>query len=172
MDELYGKLYEALGRLKRLRISNLFPEMTKTDCMTLLAIDHFNKEKDDGVLTVSELAEKIHMKPSAVSRTLKGLDDRGLIERTVNRADRRNTYVTVSEKGHEEWKRMEAQGLAFAQAVFSRMSAEDVEHLISYVNRFASVAEEEIARIVSERAAAKTSSHVTAQEGTGPDETE
>ena len=42
MDELYGKLYEALGRLKRLRIGDLFQEMTKTDGMTLLAIDHFN----------------------------------------------------------------------------------------------------------------------------------
>ena len=155
MDELYGKLYEALGRLKRLRIGDLFQEMTKTDGMTLLAIDHFNKEKEDGVLTVSELAEKIHMKPSAVSRTLKSLEDRGLIERTVNRADRRNTYVVVSEKGREEWKRMEAFGKEFARSVFLRMSRNDIENLLSYIDRFASVAEEEIERIVSERAAAE-----------------
>lgn len=150
MDEIYGRLYAALDRLHRLKIGDLFQGITKKDCMTLLAIDHFNKEKEDGMLTVSELAAKTHTKPSAVSRSLKILEERGLIERTVNRDDRRNTYVTVSEKGKDEWKRMEAVCLEFARSVLSRMDEREIENLISYVNHFAAIAEEEIARMKSE----------------------
>ena len=50
---------------------------------------------------------------------------------------------------------MEAFGKEFARSVFLRMSRNDIENLLSYIDRFASVAEEEIERIVSERAAAE-----------------
>lgn len=145
VNEIYGRFYSVMNQFRRLRLGDLFPEMSKSDCMTLMAIDHFNQEKEEGILTVSELADKMSAQPSAVSRTLKNLEDRELIERTINKSDRRNTYVALSEKGKRQWKEMEATMGEFAAAVLSRMREEDLERLVSYLDELYQVAAAEIA---------------------------
>lgn len=145
MNEMYGRFYSVIHQFHRLRIGDLFPEMSKSDCMTMMAIAHFNREKQEGILTVSELADKMHAQPSAVSRTLKNLEDRELIERTINKLDRRNTYVALSEQGKRQWKEMEVTLGEFAAAVLSRMREEDLERLVSYLDELYQVAAEEIA---------------------------
>ncbi len=144
MEELYGQFFDAMDHIRKIRIGDLFPDMTKADGMTLMAIRHFNKEKAEDILTVSELAERLHTQPSAVSRTLKSLEERGMIERTVNRADRRNTYVTLSEYGKKTSAEIERAMGDFAQAVLSRMNKEDLSRLVAYLNELYQVAVEEI----------------------------
>lgn len=144
MEEIYGKFFDAMNQIRKIRIGDLFPEMTKADGMTLLAINHYNRGRQSDVLTVSELAEKIHTKPSAVSRTLKNLEEQGLIERTVNQADRRNTYVKVSAKGKKICEQMEQEMNDFSKAVLSRMKEEDLRRLIDYLKELHQVAVEEI----------------------------
>lgn len=144
MNELYGKLFSTMHQFQKLRIGDLFPEMTKGDCMTLMAIEHFNKEKETGILTVSELADKMHSKASSVSRTLKFLEDKGYIERSINKSDRRNTYVRLTEAGTVELKRCEEMMGDFAQAVIQRMDEEDMRRLIAYLDELYAVAKEEI----------------------------
>lgn len=144
MKELYGRFFDAMHQFHRVRIGDLFPERTQGDCVTLLAINRFYQEKKDEMLTVSELAEKTHVKPSAVSRTLKNLEEQGLVERTINKSDRRNTYVTVTEHGREECEKMGHIMCDFAEAVLARMEEEDLTKLIDYMNELNQVATEEI----------------------------
>ena len=59
-------------------------DMTKSDGMMLWAISQLNQEKNNGRATVSELAEKLHTQNSAVSRTLKNLEDHGWICRMTD----------------------------------------------------------------------------------------
>lgn len=144
MEEMYGKFYAAMSRFRKLKLSELFVDMTRADCMTLMAIDHFSQQKQLGILTVSELADKMHVKPSAVSRTLKSLEDKELIERTVNKADRRNTYVQLTEQGRCKWKTLEKTMSDLTTAVLSRMKEEDLKMLISCLEELYQVAQEEI----------------------------
>lgn len=144
MKEIYGEFFDAMNQIRKIRIGDLFPEMTKADGVALMAINYFNKERQDRVLTVSELAEKIHTKPSAVSRTLKNLEEQGMIVRTVNKADRRNTYVTLSEYGRETCEKIEHRMSDFAEAVLKRMDEGDLRRLIAYLNQLYQVAVEEI----------------------------
>lgn len=144
MKESYENFFRAMDQFHRLNLGVLFPEMTKADCMTLMAIDHFRQKEESGVLTVSGLAEKMHAKPPAVSRSLKSLEDRGFIARTVNKSDRRNTYVELTGKGRGEWKRMEREMADFARAVISRMDEEDMCRLIAYLDELYRVANEEL----------------------------
>ena len=50
---------------------------------------------------MSELAEKLHTQNSAVSRTLKNLEDHGWICRMTDPKDRRNTCVALTESGED-----------------------------------------------------------------------
>lgn len=144
MSELYGHFFEALESFRRLRIGDLFPDMSKSDCMTLMSIDYYNQKKTDGVLTVSELAGKMHVKPSAVSRTLKSLEERGLITRMVNQSNRRNTFVEISEEGRKKQQEMKAAIEDVVESVLKRIEEDDLRKLIAYLNEVSEIAVEEI----------------------------
>lgn len=58
----------------------------------------FDNSTGDGI-TVSQIAEIMNITPPAVSRTLKSLDGKGLIERRANVLNRRSTIVLLTEKG-------------------------------------------------------------------------
>lgn len=143
MDELYGEFFAALDSMRKIRVGDLFPDMTQADSAILLSIEHLNKKKKEGV-TVSDLAEKARTKSSAVSRTLKTLEERGLIARTVNQADRRNTYVTLTEEGSATCKKFRQTMCEFGKAVVERMDADDMRRMIAYINKLNQVAQEEI----------------------------
>lgn len=145
MNEIYGRFYSVMNQFRRLRIGDLFPEMSRGDCMTLMAIDHFDQGKQERLLTVSELADRMHMQMPAVSRALRNLEERELIERSINKSDRRNTYVSLTPRGREFWEEKEKTMGEFAEAVLSKMREEDLERLVSYLDELYQVAEEEIA---------------------------
>lgn len=144
MNELYGRFFSAMHQFQRLRIGDMFPDMAKGDCMTLMAILHVNRKKEDEILTVSELADHMEVQASAVSRTLKSLEDKDYIERTVNRSDRRNTYVALTKRGQEEADRIEKSMSDFAKAVITRMNEDDMQRLITYLDELYRVAKEEL----------------------------
>lgn len=145
MDELYSEFFAAIDSMRKIRIGELFPDMTQGDGATLLAIEHLNKKKKEkeGV-TVSDLAERTRTKPSAVSRTLKTLEERGLVERTINRSDRRNTYVTLTETGSITCKQFQQTMCEFGKAVIDRMDEADMRRMIAYINKLNQVAREEL----------------------------
>lgn len=144
MEELYGKFFSTMHQFQKLRIGDMFPRMTKMDGMTLMSIEHFNKKKEKGIITISELASEMHVQSSAVSRTLKSLEDKGYIVRTINKSDRRNTYVELTEPGRSMLKEAEEIMNSFAKAVITRMDEEDMNRLIAYLDELYHVSKEEI----------------------------
>lgn len=50
MEELYAGLFRAMNRFGKLRIGELFSDMTKSDGMMLWAISQLNQEKIMGEL--------------------------------------------------------------------------------------------------------------------------
>ena len=52
MEELYAGLFRAMNRFGKLRIGELFSDMTKSDGMMLWAISQLNQEKNNGRATV------------------------------------------------------------------------------------------------------------------------
>lgn len=143
MEKMTRDLYAAMHMFGKLKIGTMFPEISKGDCMVLMSIQHYSREKG-AKLTVSELADKIHAKPSAVSRTLKVLEDKDYIERTVNKEDRRNTYVTLTDEGEAEIKRVQETMDDFTEAVVSRMNKADIQKMIVCLNELYEIAQEEI----------------------------
>ena len=144
MEELYAGLFRAMNRFRKLRIGDLFSDMTKSDGMMLWAISQLNREKGDGRATVSELAEKLHTKNSAVSRTLKNLEDHGWICRMTDPKDRRNTCVVLTESGEAMQQNMTCTMQEFGRAVISQVDEQDLKKLILCLDEIYDIAAEEI----------------------------
>lgn len=143
LNELHAELFTAMNQFHKLRIGDMFPDMAKSDCVLLMAIGGLSVQKE-GSVTVSELAEKVHAQNSAVSRSLRNLEAQGLIERTVNRADRRNTCVTLTEKGKVKQEEIAATMGEFGRSVVSQMSDEDIRRLTACLKEMYEIASREI----------------------------
>ena len=76
--------------------------------------------------------------------TLKGLEERGYVERNVNKNDRRNTYVELD--GSRKTTDREARQTMsdFGKSVMSQVDEADMKHLISYLDNIYHIAEKEI----------------------------
>ena len=127
MEELYAGLFRAMNRFGKLRIGELFSDMTKSDGMMLWTISQLNQEKNNGRATVSELAEKLHTQNSAVSRK-----------------DRRNTCVALTESGEDMQQNMTCTMQEFGRAVISQMDEQDLKKLIVCLDELYDIAAEEI----------------------------
>ena len=143
MDAIYRRLFMTMSQLHKLRFGDLFPDMTKMDGMTLMAIARANCAQNEKI-TTSGLAEEMQVKPSAISRTLKNLEEKGLVERTVNKADRRNTYVELTERGNVALKECKNTVDELMEAVFAKMRQEDVEQLTNYLDELFQITRTEI----------------------------
>ena len=144
MEELYAGLFRVMNRFGKLRIGELFSDMTKSDGMMLWAISQLNQEMNNGRATVSELAEKLHTQNSAVSRTLKNLEDHGWICRMTDPKDRRNTCVVLTESGETMQQNMACIMQEFGRAVISQMDEQDLKKLIVCLDELYDIAAEEI----------------------------
>jgi DNA-binding MarR family transcriptional regulator len=90
------------------------------------------------------VSDKMHGKSTAVSRSLKSLEERGYIQRTVNEKDRRITYVCLTQPGEKMLRSAEKIMDEFTDAVFGRLGEENLDKLIDYLNTLFDVASEEI----------------------------
>lgn len=145
MDETYRKFFISMTQFHKLKLGDLFPDMTKMDCMTLMTIAHFYKEEEkQKKINTSKLAERMHAKQSAISRTLKKLEEKGLIERITDKDDRRNTYVELTEKGKRSVAENKKKVNEVFEAVFSKMEKEDLEQLVVYLDRIYQLIRQEI----------------------------
>ena len=99
---------------------------------------------ENGKITISELASRAKMLPSAISRTLKGLEERGYVERNVNKNDRRNTYVELTEAGRQLTEEARQTMSDFGKSVMSQVDEADMKRLISYLDNIYHIAEKEI----------------------------
>lgn len=76
-----------------------------------------------GALTASELAEREHVRPPSMTRTVQYLESEGFIVRTEDPADRRSILIELSEAGAEyirETRRRRDQWLQRRLAALTR----------------------------------------------------
>ena len=98
-----------------------------------------SRARGDGEVRVSALAQMVDSSPQALSRTLRSLEGKGLIERRADPRDRRNTCVGLTEKAYDvmEWgKRRMEQTISL---VVEQMGKEDFRELILLLNRLIDV---------------------------------
>lgn len=83
----------------------------------------------DGMIYVSELTTALNKPPPAVSRSLRLLEQDGLIERTVDPADRRKTVVRITPAGEKARRACEEATYRYMQGIFDRMDPACISRL-------------------------------------------
>lgn len=128
-DQEYA-IMQAMDRMKKIRIYELHPDIAPAEgqLLTIVAL------REEGI-SVSALARELDMPMPAVSRMMRHMEDRGLIERRILPQDRRSILVTVTQKGKEEADDFMERLHGFFQKLLQGMDPQEFDHLMATWNR-------------------------------------
>ena len=90
---------------------------------------------ETGRITQRDLTERLGIQPGSASEILSKLESAGLIIRTPNEADRRTTDVCLTDAGRELAAEASAQRQKRHEEMFSCLSEEEREELLSLLER-------------------------------------
>lgn len=141
MDELYREFFQTIHQFRKLNVASMMPDVSQSEFVIMNVI---RDKSEDGTVTISELAGRCKLHSSAVSRTLHGLEDRGYVERSIDKNDRRNICVELTEAGMQVIEECRQVMREYGKAVVEHLNEQEMKRLIAYMNRLYSVAEKEI----------------------------
>jgi DNA-binding MarR family transcriptional regulator len=89
-----------------------------------------------------DLAEKLILTASGVTRLLDGLEEAGLVDRAACASDRRVTYAVLTEAGRAKLSEASKSHVADIRKFFeTRFSSEELEQLVALLGRLPGAAE-------------------------------
>ncbi|MFR3484835.1 MAG: MarR family winged helix-turn-helix transcriptional regulator [Clostridia bacterium] len=101
---LESQLMTAFMRFQRTQKAPLHEKFNRSEVMLIGAIMHLQMESEEPV-TVSRLSQKLRVATPTVTKLLSAMEEKGIVERTVSRRDRRKIIVSFTEAGLEMGKK-------------------------------------------------------------------
>lgn len=141
---LNRELFQMFYRMRQLKISILFDELTHMEFVTLRTLHGCTHECGEEKMKISDIAHMTNVRSSAVSRTLNGLEERGLIVRVADKEDRRNTYVELTDDGLRIMEECKKRMDDFMSAVFNSVGEENIKQFIEILRKIYDVSQEEL----------------------------
>ena len=139
----YKEVFELTRRYGKLK-NKSFDEQNNKKCLkgalfaVMLAIKHISKSTS---ATTSLISEELEMTKPQVSRLLNSLENDALICRTISKADHREIYIQLTEKGIEILKEAENNYISFIDYLYESMGAEDFNALVRLLKKVESAME-------------------------------
>jgi len=100
--ELVRKFHESARKHKRMIKRDIFDgQLYRSEFFMLVAVEEWCESSGREGIKPSELAESCGLSMSAASKQIKVVEDKGYIERSYCKADKRVVYLKLSEKGKE-----------------------------------------------------------------------
>ncbi|MDO4173342.1 MAG: MarR family transcriptional regulator [Eubacteriales bacterium] len=125
-------LVESMHSMKRLHWNSLLRDVSNHEFGFLMMILRFQKRNPEvkGIY-VSDLAKKLCITKSAVSRMLGNLEKWGLVERAVDPNNRRNTFVYLTEKGSTLCREQNERMRAFLHQVETELGEQRYQEILT-----------------------------------------
>lgn len=92
-------------------------------------------EKLGHKVSPTELSHYRHVSRNTISALLKGLEDQGLIERTLDPEDRRRFYIQLTDIGRETVEKLSPRMAVYVNEVFSALTPEERDTLLALLNK-------------------------------------
>lgn len=123
-------VWNRMRRMRQIQLWRLSEGMTKAETELLHGMYHLSEQNPE--IPVSELPRMCHMQTSAISRLMKKMEADGLIVRKMDPNCRRNTLVSVTDKGKELCKRNWEEVQDFWERVLERTPKDHVEQMLRF----------------------------------------
>lgn len=133
---LRRRLFDAGARMRKQRQEPAAPKgVTPAEMYAIMAVSRL--EGEGRSVRSGDIAKCGHATPSAVSQTLKSLEEKGLITRQRDKGDSRAVTVRLTEEGRAFSARGRELHEQMIDKVLTYLGPEDAEHLVRIVERLA-----------------------------------
>lgn len=130
------------GKKQRLKSEFLNMGLTSLELFALYQIYEVTEiNLHEEKIYVSDLAKRMEILPPSLSRVLKGLEKKELIERRVEQLNRRNVYVLLSEKGKEVLFTCSDRMDRLLKSVVEEMGQQEIDKMFELWRKWTSVIE-------------------------------
>ena len=102
-------------RMTSIQLRSCCTEVTLAQCLVLLEVDEQER------LTVGQLASRLRLDDSTLSRTIDGLVRRGLLDRTRDDGDRRVVWICLTQTGTTACDAIHEQNDAVYRGILGRI---------------------------------------------------
>ena len=142
--ELRQEFIKTANLFHRMRKNILCEGMSPGELAIMMQLGMAVKQQpEENGVSVSKIAELQKSSMPVVCRILRGMEQKGYIERHQSKQDRRNTQVVFTEYGKETHDKVADKMHAFTDRVMERFGEENTVELISLMKQLAQVVQEE-----------------------------
>lgn len=136
--ELAERVMQIAHRIRRSAAAGLAPlQMTPAQSRALRVV-----ARAEGPIRMGEIAARLDVVPRSATGLVEALESAGLVERTVDPANRRSVLVSLSEQGEGILREMAQARAATAEVVFGVLDAGERMQLAALLHRVVAVPDE------------------------------
>ncbi len=129
----------AMRRFGRIHFCDVHQGFTHSEFMVLVTLERHGSQHEEEGMRAAQLAEHVEASPQALSRTLRALESRGLIERQADPTDRRHTCIRLTGAARETMLAGQQRMKHMFDQVIAQMGEKDVRTMVSLVNRMSDI---------------------------------
>lgn len=135
-DKLIEELTNVFLDFKKIKIQAITSceEVTHSEKMVLCILKDISK---DSIALLSELRDKIKLAPSTITPVITLLEKKRLIERHIDKSDRRNIYIKITSHGKDLTSKIKIEMMEELNRYIEYMGFEDTEQLIKLFKKTA-----------------------------------
>ncbi len=122
---IYEMFIQLKMRFPTFSIDKLTDKLNNNDLGIMLMTKKAKEERGDTY--VSDISSALKTPMSAVSRSLKLLEDKNLIERFTDKQDRRNIHVLLTKDGETELEKVSQKIWDLTSRIFGHLTKEEQE---------------------------------------------
>ena len=127
----------AMKRFGKIPFHDVHRGFSHSEFMVMGTLARHGDRHEGAGMGAAQLAEHTKTSPQALSRTLRALETRGMIQRSADPQDRRHTVIHMTESAKTEMLAGQLRMKYIFEQVITRMGEEDVRTMVALVNRMA-----------------------------------
>lgn len=144
-QEICEQFLKVMRRMEKVGDDLFSDKLTNNEFIALCILEEEQKKQKEGTgIYVSMLAAGMKSSSPAVSRLLRTMEEKGFVERSVDKNDRRNTFVCITEQG----KRVHSEKIGWMGEIFMdtihQIGFEKMGEMLRLLENFAQRMEEQI----------------------------
>lgn len=151
-NNLKSSIIKTIVQMKTVNSKMTFGGVSQREIITLELLAKYMDENSGGIgMSVSDLTSCLGISMPQVSRMLKTLEEKGYIHRIVNDADRRSTYVSITDIGRLKRKCAMDEMDEYIRNVIERMGEDKIREMVRIMNEMIDIMKDEQVRLKQRR---------------------
>lgn len=148
MSERVHQMMRLWHQYQHLNFNVLFPEVSRGEWFLLVTLKKQQEGREGDMPPhppgTGDFARMLECSPPMISKMLRSLEKKGMIERRADETDRRNTNVFLTERGEEMLFAGKGRMDCLFDRVFAKFGEEQVDKMLAAMEEFYKAVKEEL----------------------------